>query len=241
MEGAATKAKEAAGLNTVKTATISDRINALFAAEKWSAAKRLIERETAVNADDHWLLTRLSAAVYELRDYEKAFEILQSALELAPNCPLVLWDLAGTYAMLGKYHEAISVYKRLIKRGVRSIAIDECGEGTSWAKSLVADCWHGLGICYQNLNDAENAVKCFCKHLSLVSSRFGSIYSPSETIKRLLKTRQTPVELLAVSSEIKLDKLARILDGDTELSHGQIKRIIGFFGSAHRIPAKMKR
>src|SRR5688572_8717949 len=96
------------------TDTLSKRINRLFDHEKWAAARSLIERELAtLPADDwtrHWWLTRLSTTYYEERNYKKARELAEQAVAIAPSCPLVLWDLAGTLDMLGDKAGAIHTY-----------------------------------------------------------------------------------------------------------------------------------
>jgi hypothetical protein len=43
--------------------------------------------------------------------------------------PLVLWGVAGSLDMLGRTSESVRVYRRLIRRGVDSVAHGDCGEG----------------------------------------------------------------------------------------------------------------
>jgi len=86
-------------------------------------------RPSRVSSDDHWLLTRLGLTYYEEHNYKKALFYETQALRLAPKCPLVLWDYAGTLEMLGRDKEAIAIYRKLVKRGVDKIAYGECGEG----------------------------------------------------------------------------------------------------------------
>ena len=99
---------------------------------------KLLEEEP----DSHWVLSRLSNTYYEERNYEKALEYVVQALELAPHCPLVLWDYAGTLDMLEYDEEAVQVYRKLIRRGDNRIAYGECGEGIRKARStwsMIAD------------------------------------------------------------------------------------------------------
>src|SRR5687768_1235920 len=101
---------------------MSKEIEKLIDAEDWKAARKLIHAALRKEPDSHWLLTRLGLTHYEERNYRKALLYDTQALELAPNCPLVLWDYAGTLDMLGRNKEAIAIYRKLIKRGVDKIA-----------------------------------------------------------------------------------------------------------------------
>ena len=38
-------------------------------------------------------------------DYQEALRWVEKAREIAPDCPLVLWDYAGTLDMLGRERE----------------------------------------------------------------------------------------------------------------------------------------
>ena len=54
-----------------------------------------------------------------------------------PNCPLALWDYAGALEMLDQTEEALSMYRRLVRRGVSAIAHGTCGEGLAWGRGLM--------------------------------------------------------------------------------------------------------
>ena len=56
--------------------------------------------------NDHWLLTRLGLTYYEERRYKQALKYELRALAEAPNCPLALWDYAGSLEMLGRTEAA---------------------------------------------------------------------------------------------------------------------------------------
>lgn len=133
---------------------MSKEIEKLIADEKWKDVRKLIRAALRKEPGDHWLLTRLGTTYYEVFDYEKALFYSKQALELAPNCPLVLWDYASDLDMLGRTKEAIAIYKKLVKRGVEGIAYGECGEGLAWARGLVADCLYRLAKCYDE-NDVS--------------------------------------------------------------------------------------
>jgi tetratricopeptide (TPR) repeat protein len=159
---------------------MSGDIEACIQAADWCGARRLIEARLTADADNHWLLTRLSLTYYEERDYQGALKVSERALALAPRCPLVLWDHAGTLDMLGRCREAISIFRRLIKRGVDSIAHGECSEGVGWARGLIADCHYRVAGCYRKLGQKARFLREFEKHLDMRGPGCYSIYSLDE-------------------------------------------------------------
>jgi tetratricopeptide (TPR) repeat protein len=188
------KEKETKGqrvVNSVYRKTTGAKINSLLDRELWAGARRLIEREIAkispADFSRHWLLARLSTTYYEEKQYEEALKIAKQAEQIAPNCPLVLWDLAGTYSMLNDNASAISIYTRLIERGVNRIARDQCGEGRQWAGSLIADCWYRLGTCYRDAGNIEKAIDCWSKHFEMVVKGADSIYSYPEVLHDIIE------------------------------------------------------
>ena len=144
--------------------------------EDWTGARRLVCAALRRRPDSHWLIARLAVTYYEEFDYELALTIGQQAYKLAPHCPLVLWDLAGTLDTLERRREAIPIYRRLIKRGVESIAFGDCGEGLAWSRGLVADCWYRLARCERELGHRARAVHCYKQHLAMRGPGCRSIY-----------------------------------------------------------------
>ena len=165
---------------------MSKTIEIAIRANKWKEARLLIRAELRRNPESHWLLTRLSLTYYEQYDYRRALSYSRRALQLAPHCPLVLWDYAGDLDMLGQKKTAMKIYHKLIRRGTRSIAHDECGEGLARARGLVADSFYRLAHCHLDLGQHREAVACLRKHLRLRGSGCQSIY-PSGGVRKELK------------------------------------------------------
>lgn len=169
----------------MKKINIGKRIGELFDLEQWALARHLIKSELKKAPADHWLLTRLGMTYYEELDYTKSREEFEAALAIAPNCPLVLWDYACALDMLGADQEALGIFQRLIKRGVESIANDECGEGSRWAQSLINDCHYRAAKCYQMLGNSIKALRYYDRHLSLRKPGIPSLYSLKEVRKAI--------------------------------------------------------
>jgi tetratricopeptide (TPR) repeat protein len=165
----------------------TEPIEALIEQEKWAEARRAIREELKDDPTNHWLLTRLSTTYYEERDYEEALRWVEKAREIAPDCPLVLWDYAGTLDMLGREREAIAVYRSVLQRGVEAIAEGECGEGAEWARGLLTDCVYRAGRCFEDLKDRRKAADLYVIFLNLVDLGAPSIYPREEALARLRK------------------------------------------------------
>jgi tetratricopeptide (TPR) repeat protein len=165
----------------------TDPIETLIEQQNWDEARRAIREELRADPDNHWLLTRLSTTFYEQGDYEEALRWVEKARQVMPDCPLVLWDYAGTLDMLGREREAIAIYRSLLQRGAEAIAADECGEGAEWAAGLLTDCVYRAGRCFEDLKDRPKAAELYGMYLSLVDMGAPSIYSREEAVDRLRK------------------------------------------------------
>jgi len=155
-------------------------IEKLIQADDRDGARRLIRHELKKSPDNHWLLTRLSLTYYEQKKYRTSLRYSKKAFALAPKCPLVLWDLAGTLEMLGDTDKSIELYQGLIKRGAKRIANGPCGEGLGWARGLIADCYYRLAHCYDTNGLRTEAQAAFEKHLDLRGPGCNSIYKLKE-------------------------------------------------------------
>ena len=164
---------------------MQDAIEMCIAGEDWEAARQLIETELKEEPRNHWLLTRLSLTYYEQRNYGRALELVERAFALAPTCPLVLWDYAGTLAMLDRPREALRFYEYIVKRGVASLAFDPCGEGHARAQGLYADSLYRISHCYLELGDPIKAITFLKKHLGQRGPGCASIYLLADVRKEL--------------------------------------------------------
>lgn len=160
-------------------------IETLIKGENWETARQAIQIKLRHDPHNHWLLTRLSLTYYEQRDYKRALNISKRALAIVPQCPLVLWDYAGCLAMLEKHTLAIKLYKKLISRGIESIAFDTCGEGVAWARGLIADCHYRIAQCYLANNNKKKTISHLTAHLGLRGPGCRSIYSFKKIKKEL--------------------------------------------------------
>jgi len=164
---------------------MSDAIERLIDSDDWKGARRLIRGALRKKPSSHWLLTRLGLTYYEEHNYEKALFYESQAMKLAPSCPLVLWDYAGTLDMLGRSKESIAIYKKIVRRGLEEIAYGECGEGLAWARGLVADCIYRLAKSYDEDGAYKKAVDYYEQHLRLRGPGCRSIYSIEEVKRRI--------------------------------------------------------
>lgn len=150
-------------------------------------ARAILLKWLSEESDNHWVLVSLANTFHEDRDYQEALVYQERALRIAPNCPLVLWNYAGTLDMLNREEEAIDVWKKLVRRGVRSIAYGDCGEGIREARSLVNDAHYRIGLAYADLGKTDLAKKHLRKHIANRDRNTPSTYHLREVRRKLAK------------------------------------------------------
>jgi tetratricopeptide (TPR) repeat protein len=170
---------------------MSSKIERLIKAENWPTARRCIQAELRSSPNHHWLLTRLGLTYYEERRYKRALTYTLRALEAKPNCPLVLWDYAGTLEMLDEIESALEVYRGLVRRGIFAVAYGDCGEGLAWARGLIADCHYRMAHCYQVQQRNTMAVRSLLRHIEIRGPGCRSIYALGMVRKELRKLQST--------------------------------------------------
>jgi tetratricopeptide (TPR) repeat protein len=120
---------------------------------------------------------------YEERQYVSALKYVEQASKIMPKCPLVIWDHASILDMLRREKAAIALWKKLIRRGGRSIAFDECGEGLRWPRSLINDCNYRIGKSYYDLGNERLARAFITKHLKGRQPGLRSLYEAKRVRK----------------------------------------------------------
>jgi hypothetical protein len=163
---------------------LSEKINELFHRCKWEAARKLLEAERDKNPDDHWVLTQLGVTFYEQRRYEEALQLFLESLKIVPDCPLTLWNLAGTLDALGKTTQAIHIYTWLLESNV-SPEQDACWESKEWAEALKADCVYRLGVCFRHQGKKQKAEHCFRQYLNLLLAGIDGSYSTEDVMREI--------------------------------------------------------
>ena len=162
---------------------VSQTIENLFRRGEWKKARREITKELRRSPDDHWLLTRLAMTHSEQRRYDKALEISEKAVAFAPRCPLALWDYACCLDMTGKHQKAITIWKKLLRRGLLAIARGDHGEGIPWARSLLNDCRYRIALSYRKQGAVGLACRYLRRHIAERSRSTRSIYTLAD-VKR---------------------------------------------------------
>src|SRR5258708_3650196 len=148
-------------------------MNVIAAAESlivtgdWLAARRVLETGLLATPKDHWMRSRLGVTYYETGDYSMALVHTEQALALAPNCPIVLWDHAGTLQQLGKHALAVDIYRKLVRRQVGWLAKDLCIQSRALAKGLIADSQLRLSRSLDVLGEKQEADDAFMEHLTI--------------------------------------------------------------------------
>jgi tetratricopeptide (TPR) repeat protein len=159
-------------------------IERAIAASDWVHARLLIRKQLRQRPDDHWLLTRLSLTYYEQKEYRKSLQYVVQALQIAPYCPLAVWDYAGTLDMLNRKKRALQIFQWLISWGEKRIAFGECGEGIRFARSLIADCHYRIARIHEERRERAKAISAYKQHFLRRKRGVRSIYPLSEVKRR---------------------------------------------------------
>jgi len=156
--------------------TPTPTIEALLGSGQWAAARARIEAELASQPGDHWLLTQLGVTLYEQGRYAESLRPLVQSLEIVPDCPLTLWNLAGGLDALGKPEDAVAIYTWLIGRK-KTAADDDCWESDEWADALKTDCVYRVGACFERMGLSESAERCFRQYVNLLLAGMAGSYT----------------------------------------------------------------
>jgi tetratricopeptide (TPR) repeat protein len=144
----------------------------------------LLEKEREKDPENHWLVTQLGVTFYEQRRYEDAVELFLASRQIVPDCPLTLWNLAGTLDSLGKRKEAIRIYNWLLQDKT-SPEDDSCWESKEWAAALKADCVYRLGVCLEHLGKKQKAEQCYREYLNILLIGIQGTYSVDDVTKQI--------------------------------------------------------
>ena len=166
-----------------------DEVYELLKDDRYEEARVLIRRELKqLKRNDwmrHWWLTKLSSVYYEERRYRKALSLAEQAFQIAPRCPLVLWDYAGALEMVGREEEALSIWSELCQKSIKTLAHGKCGEGTRWAKALRNDCRFRIADVYRHQDNLQKARLYFLLYIRKRREGVGSIYTQRDAKKKL--------------------------------------------------------
>lgn len=151
------------------------------------SARRSLREELAAEPDHHWILTRIGNTYYQEGKNRLALKYIRKALGIQPKCPLVQWDYACVLSEVGKDKEALRIFEKLIRRGANRIAEDECGEGLSWAKSLILDCYYRGGCSADSLGKKSLAKKYFLQHFQNRARGLFSLYRRADARRQVIE------------------------------------------------------
>ena len=154
----------------------NSKINDLFQQCQWEEARKVLEREREQNPRSHWVLTQLGVTFYEQFKYEDALKIFLASLDVLGDCPLTLWNLAGTLDSLGKHADAMRIYTWLLQ-SKKTAAEDPCWESKEWTESLKTDCVYRMGVCFRGLGKKQEAERWFRQYVNLLLTGIEGTYS----------------------------------------------------------------
>lgn len=159
-------------------------IESLLQKSKWAAARKQIDVELAVDPNNHWLMTQKGVTLYEQHHYREALELFQESLKIVPDCPLTLWNLAGTLDALGKPASAIPIFTWLLD-SKKSPEDDDCWESQEWTDSLKTDCVFRIAVCLQHLDRLPEAETCYRQYINLLLNGSPGSYPIEDAVRQI--------------------------------------------------------
>lgn len=142
-----------------------DALERLLKDKKFVEADALLRAGIDLISDSHWCWTQWSCCKRRIDDGVGALSCAHKALDIAPTCPLALWEYAASLESCKRWEEAIEAYDHILDRGVDGLVDDPCNEGRSWSLRVISDCWFYRGSCLAELDRIDEAIECYHKHL----------------------------------------------------------------------------
>jgi tetratricopeptide (TPR) repeat protein len=199
------------------TKNFSDDINRLFRQDDWEEARRLLENARENDPMNHWLLTQLGVTFYEQKKYMDALRLFLASQKIVEECPLTLWNLAGTFDSLGDHMRAVGIYTWIL-RSKKSVKDDPCWESKQWSDALKTDAVYRIGCCFQSLGKKKKAEQCFRNYLDLLSIGIQGTYPAEDAIKKILSlhssgerhfTTKKTQEVIELASRVSAGKVIK--------------------------------
>jgi hypothetical protein len=94
--------------------------------------------------------------------------------------------------MTGDDKGAVRIYRGLMKRGVKSVGEDECGEGIEWAVSLLTDCVYRLATSLHYLGSNDLANKALDGYFKMCRLGVPSLYWRPDNVTNLIAEMPHP-------------------------------------------------
>jgi hypothetical protein len=117
-----------------------------------------------------------------------------------PNCPLTLWNLAGTLDSLERPADALKLYTWILLNK-KSYTDDPCWENQEWSDALTTDCVYRLGVCFQHIGIKTKAKDYYRLYLDMLSIGFEGSYSIND-VKSKLRDLLGKGRIRTVESEV---------------------------------------
>ena len=111
-------------------------------------------------------------------------QLFLTSREIVADCPLTLWNLAGTFDALKKHAQAIRIYTWLLQ-SKKSAEDDPCWENEEWAERLKTDCVYRLGVCFQKQGKKETAEDYFRQYVDLLLIGIEGSYSLDDAMRQV--------------------------------------------------------
>jgi tetratricopeptide (TPR) repeat protein len=151
--------------------------------EEYESVIKLADKVSDEEKNDKYF-HRLGDAYDELKNYPKAIEAYQKAIEIKPDKHEAWNNLGNAYNDLKNYQKAIEAYQKAIE-----------------IKTHNYSAWNNLGIVYFNLQDYPKAIEAYQKAIEIKSNKWeawnnlGIVYEILNDYPEAVKVYQKAIEI----------------------------------------------
>ena len=169
-------------------ADIGDYENAITYFKKYLREKKgNIPSEYSIRGVKKYLKNCLLEYLFNIKRYnQKTYQIAQEAYVSAPNNPNVLRSFAAWTNNVHRYHEAIKLYKKILRKNEKTLAMYKDIRTLIAAKGFKLDTCVRIGDCYMSEGDYTHAIPYLKKYLSEKKKSIPTEYN-IKTVKDYLK------------------------------------------------------
>jgi len=173
---------------------ISNKLEKFTQNQQWHEAVELLENELLTHQTDHWLLTQLGEVYYEAKNYNKALEFTQLAIDYAPHCFLAQNNYAVALYINERYEDAIKIFVNMVNQSPNELVEQDCNEGLQNTLSIINDCRFRLGDCYLALQNQKIALDYYQLHLQNRKKGLFSNFTKKEVLQEIKALEQEIVK-----------------------------------------------
>lgn len=153
---------------------VANEVYTCYDNNEWDKAESILLDNLKLFPNEWWILTCLSQVNKSKRNYKIAYDYAKQAFEINSEDHICIYEYAESLLRNDETEKAISLLRKILRKGLNKIAYGRYGDGLMLGKSKINDSVALLGYAYFDLKDNKKARYYFRRHLK---NRRRGIYS----------------------------------------------------------------